>query len=62
MTVALRPDAGPRNEQIALARCVIPDFGSVDALPLIPQETYAARADALVSRAGKDWVVVYADR
>jgi hypothetical protein len=62
MTVAFKPSAGPRNEQIALASLSIPDFGSVDALPLIPEEAYSARADALVSRAAKDWVVVYADR
>lgn len=56
MTIAIR------NDEIVLASQTIPDFGSVDALPLIPEETYSARANALVARADTDWVVVYADR
>jgi hypothetical protein len=45
-----------------LKRVALPEFGVPDALPLIPRETYAVRADRLVARAGTDWVVVYADR
>ncbi|WP_172295468.1 M24 family metallopeptidase [Pseudoruegeria sp. HB172150] len=45
-----------------LRRITLPDFGIPAALPQIPRETYARRADSLLARAGTDWVVVYADR
>lgn len=43
---------GPTGDQIGVA----------ESLPLIPVESYAARADAAYARAGADWVLVYADR
>jgi Xaa-Pro aminopeptidase len=49
MTFALRPVR-------------LPDFEVPHARPEIPAETYAARADAAYAGAGRDWLVVYADR
>lgn len=49
MTITLRPIR-------------LPDFEVPHARPAIPAETYAARADAAYARAGRDWLVVYADR
>ncbi len=49
MTIELRP-------------VTIPDFGHIGHQPQIPAETYAARVAAAYSRAGCDWLVVYADR
>jgi Xaa-Pro aminopeptidase len=49
MTFTLRPVA-------------LPDFDIPHARPEIPPAVYAARADAAYSRAGCDWLVVYADR
>ncbi len=46
-----------RIEQVAL-----PDFGPLGAQPEIPAETFAARADEALRRAGSDWLAVYADR
>lgn len=46
-----------RLEQIAL-----PDFGPLDIQPEIPAETFAARSDEALRRAGTDWLAVYADR
>lgn len=47
---------------ITLKSINIPDFGVPDAMPQIPAGVYTARCDALLERAGTDWVVVYADR
>jgi len=47
---------------IQLAPITIPDFGVPVSRPTIPAATYAARCDALVARADRDWVAVYADR
>ena len=49
MTITLRP-------------IQLPDFEVPHARPEIPAEIYAKRADAAYARAGKDWLVVYADR
>ena len=46
----------------ALRSVRLPDFDIPHARPIIPAETYAARADAAYDRAGCDWLVVYADR
>jgi Xaa-Pro aminopeptidase len=48
--------------KIELKKVVIPDFGAVGEQPKVPAGTYAARADAAYSRAGCDWLAVYADR
>lgn len=40
----------------------LPDFEIPHARPEIPSATYAARADAAYAGAGRDWLVVYADR
>ncbi len=47
---------------IALRPITLPDFGTPLARPLIPAQTYAARAEAARAAAGADWLVVYADR
>jgi hypothetical protein len=47
---------------ITLAPIALPDFGPLGEQPTIPPQTYAARADAALKAAGKDWLVVYADR
>ena len=47
---------------ISLKPVQLPDFGPLGVQPQVPRETYAKRADALVAKAGADWVVVYADR
>lgn len=47
---------------IDLKAVSIPDFGLPLERPRIPAATYANRCDELFSRAGCDWVVVYADR
>ena len=49
MTFALRPVR-------------LPDFEVPHARPEIPADIYALRADTAYRRAGKDWLVVYADR
>ena len=46
----------------ALRSVRLPDFEVPHARPEIPAEIYAARADAAYRRAGRDWLVVYADR
>lgn len=40
----------------------IPEFGVPEARPTLPSSTYAKRCDKTISRAGVDWVAVYADR
>lgn len=40
----------------------LPDFEIPHARAEIPSATYAARADAAYAGAGRDWLVVYADR
>ncbi|MDW6022450.1 Xaa-Pro aminopeptidase [Mesorhizobium sp. BAC0120] len=39
-----------------------PVFDLPGEQPQVPAETFAARADAAFARAGKDWLIVYADR
>jgi hypothetical protein len=46
----------------ALRSVRLPDFEIPHIRPVIPPEIYAARADAAYERAGRDWLVVYADR
>lgn len=48
--------------RIGLADVKLPDFGVPQQRPAIPAATLAARCDRLYERAGRDWVVVYADR
>lgn len=40
----------------------LPVFDLPDDQPQVPSETFAARADAAYDRAGRNWLVVYADR
>ena len=47
---------------IDLKAISIPDFGLPLERPRIPAGTYGKRCDELFSRAGCDWVAVYADR
>lgn len=47
---------------ITLREIEIPDFGVPEAVPPIPAATYAGRCDEAYTRAGCDWLVVYADR
>jgi hypothetical protein len=48
---------------IALKRIALPDFGPLATeQPVVPNATFAARAEAAYKTAGKDWLVVYADR
>jgi hypothetical protein len=47
---------------IALRDVVVPDFGLPLEAPRIPAATYAKRCREAYSRAGCDWLVVYADR
>ncbi|MGV3551216.1 Xaa-Pro aminopeptidase [Rhizobium sp.] len=46
----------------ALRSVRLPDFEIPHARPEIPAETYAYRADTAYRQAGRDWLVVYADR
>lgn len=46
----------------ALRSVRLPDFHIPHARPEIPAATYATRADTTYSRAGRDWLAVYADR
>lgn len=47
---------------ITLRPIQLPDFDVPHARPEIPAEVYASRADSAYTQAGKDWLVVYADR
>jgi Creatinase/Prolidase N-terminal domain len=47
---------------IALRDVVVPDFGLPLEAPRIPPTTYEKRCREAYSRAGCDWLVVYADR
>lgn len=47
---------------ISLKSVSIPDFGLPLTAPVIPTAIYEERAREAFARAGKDWLVVYADR
>jgi len=47
---------------IALKPVAIPNFGVAPTQPRIPSEVFEARARTALTRAGTDWLVVYADR
>ena len=47
---------------VALRSVAVPDFGAPLAPPLIPAATYDKRCREAYARAGRDWLVVYADR
>lgn len=47
---------------ITLDSVAIPDFGIPVARPEIPAATYSKRCNEVYAAAGKDWILVYADR
>lgn len=47
---------------ISLRNVTLPNFGQLGEKPLVPASTYASRADAAYTKAGCDWLAVYADR
>jgi hypothetical protein len=47
---------------IELSEVVVPSFGVPLDPPRIPGSTYEKRCDQAYARAGRDWLVVYADR
>ncbi len=45
-----------------LRSVALPDLGPLGERPQVPSATFVARADAAYAKAGRDWLVVYADR